>query len=85
MAFLTPHTSASIATYTDKTIDWLIARLEYLAEAESRSVSGSILRRKEIRFLRVEIKLRLALLTPPVPDLPPAPLAAVLGSRPAAG
>lgn len=55
MAASTKPTSPWVSSYSDKTDDWLRARLEYLGEKELISLCGSTLRRKEIRDLRVAL------------------------------
>ena len=58
MAATTLPSSRWVSTYTDKTAEWVQARLEYLENKEWQSRSGSIPRRKEIRGLRVELSER---------------------------
>lgn len=60
MAATTSPTSPWAETYSDKSDDWVKARLESFEEKEKLSVAGSITRRQEIRKLRVELKNRKA-------------------------
>ena len=58
MAATTPPSSRWVSTYSDKTDEWVRARLEYFENKEWQSHIGSIPRRKEIRVLRVELSER---------------------------
>ncbi len=58
MAASTKPTSPWVSSYSDKTDDWLLARQEYLEEKELISLTGSTLRRQEIRDLRVTLRKR---------------------------
>lgn len=55
MAATTNPTSLWVSSYSDKTDEWVRARLEFLENNERISRSGSIPRRREIRLLRVEV------------------------------
>lgn len=55
MAAATKITSAWVSSYSDKTDEWVRARLEYLDNLERISRTGSIPRRRDIRKLRVEL------------------------------
>ena len=58
MASTTSPSSLWVASYSDKTDEWVRARLEYLEDKERISLAGSLTRRKEIRRLRVEVQDR---------------------------
>lgn len=58
MAATTPPSSRWVSTYSDKSDEWVRARLEYFENKEWQSRGGSIPRRKEIRVLRVELSER---------------------------
>ena len=58
MAASTSPTSEWVSCYTDKKDDWVRARLEHLEGKEKLSLTGSTVRRKEIRALRVELRDR---------------------------
>jgi hypothetical protein len=58
MAASTNYTSSYVSSYSDKTDEWVRARLEFLDNNERISSKGSIPRRKEIRQLRVELLTR---------------------------
>jgi hypothetical protein len=55
MATNIPTTSAYVSSYTDKTDDWLKARLAIKENEERLSHKGSIPRRKEIWAIRKEL------------------------------
>ena len=55
MAASTKPTSRWVSSYSDKSDQWVQARIEYLEGLERISGTGSIPRRKEIRTLRVEL------------------------------
>lgn len=58
MAASTKPTSSWVSSYSDKTDEWVRARLEFLENNERISRTGSIPRRREIRLLRVELLTR---------------------------
>lgn len=58
MASTTLPTSSYVSSYSDKTDEWVRARLEFQENNELVSSKGSIPRRKEIRELRVEVMNR---------------------------
>ena len=58
MAASTKPSSPWVSSYSDKTDEWVRARLDYLEGKEKISKAGSVPRRKEIRVLRVELLTR---------------------------
>lgn len=55
MAAATKPTSRWVSSYSDKTLEWVQARLEHYEGLERISRTGSLTRRREIRQLRVEL------------------------------
>lgn len=84
MAASTKHTSRWVSSYSDKSDQWVQARLEHLEGLELLSSTGSIPRRKEIRTLRVELKDRKnkAQAAPEAAEAPPAALPGIAVAEP---
>lgn len=86
MAASADPTSAWVSSYSDKSDDWVLARLEFLENLERTSHGGSIPRRKKIRELRVEVltRKRIALQRAALAAALPAPEVPVAAAIPTA-